>query len=138
MMKALKKRRKGGFTLIELVVVIAILGILAIIAIPRLTGFSSQAKLNANENSLATLQSVVNIYVADTGNLPTTLASLQTEKYLGTGVTPKGPKITTYTTKGAFDAATGDYFVLTVATGVVSIGTPSGTTVVAISSAATQ
>ncbi|MBM7560905.1 type II secretion system protein [Fusibacter tunisiensis] len=32
-------KKSGGFTLIELIVVIAILGILAVIAAPRLTGF---------------------------------------------------------------------------------------------------
>ena len=37
-------RKKKGFTLIELIVVIAILGILAAILIPRFTGFQDKAR----------------------------------------------------------------------------------------------
>lgn len=64
-MKNLKKKRKGGFTLIELIVVIAILGILAVIAVPRLTSFTGKATQSAADATERTLNGAVSIYLAD-------------------------------------------------------------------------
>ncbi|WP_051514797.1 prepilin-type N-terminal cleavage/methylation domain-containing protein [Fervidicella metallireducens] len=43
-MKKNEKKRKKGFTLVELIVVIAILGILAAVTVPRFTGYQDKAK----------------------------------------------------------------------------------------------
>jgi len=69
MMKALKKKRAKGFTLIELIVVIAILGILAAIAVPRFANVSTGAQAAADQATVRTLNSAVALHIAN-GNSP--------------------------------------------------------------------
>ncbi len=64
MMKMLNKKRKKGFTLIELIVVIAILGILAAIAIPRFANVTASANTAAEEANIRTIESAAQLYLA--------------------------------------------------------------------------
>jgi len=52
----------GGFTLIELVIVIAILGILAAVAIPRFMDFTNDAKRGACKKTLGDVRSAIANY----------------------------------------------------------------------------
>lgn len=47
MFKELKEKRKKGFTLIELIVVIAVLGILVLLAVPKFLGHTQDANVRA-------------------------------------------------------------------------------------------
>jgi prepilin-type N-terminal cleavage/methylation domain-containing protein len=58
-------RNQGGFTLIELVIIIVVLGILAAVAIPKYQDISSEAKEAATRAALGSIRSGITIYYAN-------------------------------------------------------------------------
>lgn len=68
MTKKKLNKRKGGFTLIELIVVLAILGILAAIIIAQFGGFTESAKLRADEANVNVLNHAAAMWATDPDN----------------------------------------------------------------------
>ena len=82
-------KRKQGFTLIELMIVVAIIAIIAAIAIPSLLNARKAGNEASAISSLRTLSTVQEQYRTRFGTYAGSLANLETEKYidnvLGTG-----------------------------------------------------
>lgn len=60
----MKKGNKKGFTLIELIVVLAILAIIAAIAIPSAFGSIDNARQQADEATVASINSAIRMYAS--------------------------------------------------------------------------
>ena len=56
------RSKKGGFTLVEILIVVIILGILAAIVIPQFTSASQDARKNSLTSQLQTIRSQIELY----------------------------------------------------------------------------
>ncbi len=69
------KRKQGGFTLIELMIVIAILGILMAIAIPAYNDYTIRARVSEGINMAAGAKLAVSEYVLSEQSFPADAAA---------------------------------------------------------------
>lgn len=77
-MKQVSKKRKG-FTLIEILIVVVILGILAAIVIPQFTNASQEATASSIRSQLQTIRGQVELFrVRNAGTAPTSFDDLMT------------------------------------------------------------
>lgn len=87
-------RRRAGFTLVELVVVIMIIGILAAIAAPKIFSTSQTATQNAARANLRVVRDALDTYAANNGgSFPPSLTTTPNPlaPYLRGGTIPNCP-----------------------------------------------
>lgn len=65
-----RSRREGGFTLMELLVVMAIIGLLAVLVAPRVIQYLSGAKVDAATIQVDRLSGVLDLYRLEIGQYP--------------------------------------------------------------------
>jgi len=92
-----RRRRPGGFTLVEIMIVVTLIGLLASLAIPAMNRIRTRARVTAFVNDLRTGKDAFETYALENGtwpadgtaNVPNVMAGyLNLAKYSGT--TPLG------------------------------------------------
>jgi general secretion pathway protein G len=68
----MQRRRQGGFTLVEIMVVVVIIGILGMLVVPKLLGRTGEARVTAARTDIATIMQALKLYKLDNQRYPTT------------------------------------------------------------------
>lgn len=87
-------RRRAGFSLIELMLVVLIIGIIAALVMPRMSFATDRSKETVEAHHVAHLNSMVERYYLDQGDWPTALTDL-VPGYIPDGL-PANPNGTGY------------------------------------------
>jgi len=76
------RRATGGFTLIELIVVLVLVGLLLSIAAPRYFHVVDNGRVSVQRQNVAVIRDAIDKYYGDIGRYPDTLDDLVTRRYL--------------------------------------------------------
>lgn len=74
--KNVSRASRGGFTLVELLLVVAILGVLATVAIMNTSGLMGDAQAKATRSSVAAIEEAARVYEIRTGKFPESIDAL--------------------------------------------------------------
>jgi prepilin-type N-terminal cleavage/methylation domain-containing protein len=119
-----KKRKRSGFTLIELMVVILIVGILAAVAVPILRGRIEQAKWSEAAATAGAIKTAVRAYYAEN---PTVAGAWAAQAVSGVSTTlgfQAGDLTGRYFTEGNFTITSVDGL----GNAVITVAAPAGLT----------
>ena len=72
-----RRRRRDGYTLIELMLVLVILAVLAMVVVPKFTGRSQQAKLTAARTGISNIKLALGQFEVECARYPTTAEGLR-------------------------------------------------------------
>jgi general secretion pathway protein G len=75
-------RRRAGFTLIELTIVLALVALLATLAVPRYFASVERARESVLRDNLRAMRDAIDHYYADHGRYPESLDALAARRYL--------------------------------------------------------
>ncbi|MES2898714.1 MAG: type II secretion system major pseudopilin GspG [Pseudomonadota bacterium] len=74
---ALRRSRQGGFTLVEIMVVVMIIGILGALVVPKLLNRTGEARITGAKVDISTMMQALKLYKLDNQRYPTTEQGLQ-------------------------------------------------------------
>ena len=77
MKKGFKLGSKGGFTIIELMLVMVILTVLAAVVVPKFTKRSEQARITAANTDISNLEVALDAFEVDMGRYPTSTEGMK-------------------------------------------------------------
>ena len=66
------KRKRKGFTLVEIMVVVVIIGLLSALVVPRFIGQSDEAKVTTTRAQISSIESALELFHLNNGFFPTT------------------------------------------------------------------
>lgn len=70
-------KNEGGFTLIEIIIVVAIIAILATVFVPKVLDYPQKAKVSKAKQDIASFATALDLYKADNGAYPTSEQGLK-------------------------------------------------------------
>ncbi|MGI5844298.1 MAG: competence type IV pilus major pilin ComGC [Candidatus Xenobium sp.] len=114
MTRLVRRKKSGGFTLIELMIVIAIIAILAAILVPNFIRARAQGQFTACKSNLKNIATALEMYSTDSqGRYPTKLSKLSdNQKYLRTIPTCASAGSDTYSSSGYTSASNPDAYTI--------------------------
>lgn len=84
--QTIKSKKRGAFTLIEMIVVLVILAILVVLVVPKVTSYVTTARETAAVQNARTVMNAVQLAIMDKTNageaMPTSLGNGSLDKYL--------------------------------------------------------